>query len=196
MYMRLQALMNSIMNWSDKQFDNGNFTPKRTIPMAKHLKEESQELVNALNIYFGKNKPKRMDEQFAYDVREEIADCMILLLDICSHLNITSNQLISLAESKLEINKDRYWGKPVDGVVNHIKNHEYEPFFGWCEVEGCENEACSGGVAWKDTGYWFVCHKHMAQWRNGEKQPKMEEFAIKRENSRDSETGYLKYNTK
>ena len=29
-----------------------------------------------------------------------------------------------------------------------------EPYFGWCDVERCENEGCSGGMAWRDTGYW------------------------------------------
>jgi len=70
---------------------------------------------------------------------------------------------------------------------------EDEPYFGWCDVEGCENEGCSGGMAWDNTGkYWTVCHKHSQQHREGKPQPKMKQSAIERENRRDKETGFLK----
>ncbi len=64
---------------------------------------------------------------------------------------------------------------------------EDEPYFGFCDVEGCENEACSGGSAWRDTGYWRVCHKHAADYRNNKPQPKMKQSAIDRENTRGSD---------
>jgi len=68
---------------------------------------------------------------------------------------------------------------------------EYEPYFGWCDVDGCENEGCSGGNAWRDTGYWTVCYKHSADHRNGLEQPKMKQTSVDRENKRDKNTGYL-----
>lgn len=72
-----------------------------------------------------------------------------------------------------------------------IETTYFEPYFGWCDVDGCENEACGGGYAWYETGYWKVCYKHSAQYREGKKQPKMKQFAIVRETSRDPATGYL-----
>ena len=68
---------------------------------------------------------------------------------------------------------------------------EYEPYFGWCDVDRCENEGCSGGNAWRDTGYWTVCIKHADDYRRGKQQPKMKQKAIYRENRRDKKTGYL-----
>jgi len=67
----------------------------------------------------------------------------------------------------------------------------YEPYFGWCNVEGCENEGCSGGNAWRETGYWTVCYKHADDFRNGKPQPKMQQKYIDKEKSRDPKTGYL-----
>ena len=72
-----------------------------------------------------------------------------------------------------------------------VSGEEYEPYFGWCDVNGCEGEGCSGGNAWRDTGYWTVCSKHADMYREGKQQPKMKKKAIDRENSRDKETGYL-----
>ena len=68
----------------------------------------------------------------------------------------------------------------------------YEPYFGWCDVSGCKNEGCSGGNAWRETGYWTVCSDHATKYREGNPQPTMKKSAISRENSRDKETGYLK----
>lgn len=66
-----------------------------------------------------------------------------------------------------------------------------EPYFGWCDVEGCSNEGVSGGNCWKNTGYWTACSKHASDYRNGKPQPKMEQSAIDREDSRDKITGWL-----
>ena len=72
---------------------------------------------------------------------------------------------------------------------NEITNHE--PYFGWCDVEGCEHEACNSGGCWRETGFWKVCGDHSRMWREGEKQPHMKQEAIDRENSRDKVTGFL-----
>lgn len=73
---------------------------------------------------------------------------------------------------------------------NKNSDNDYEPYFGWCDVKGCENEGCMGGGVWADTGYWTVCSKHSDDYRKGKPKPKMKETAIKRESSRD-EKGYL-----
>jgi len=67
-----------------------------------------------------------------------------------------------------------------------------EPYFGWCDVEGCEKEGANGGNCWRETGYWTVCLDHSASFREGESQPKMKDYAIFREESR-GEDGILKY---
>ena len=67
----------------------------------------------------------------------------------------------------------------------------YGPYFGWCDVEGCEGEGCSGGNAWRDSGYWTMCSKHAQDHRDGKPQPKMKQKVIDKENSRDPDTGYL-----
>ena len=66
-----------------------------------------------------------------------------------------------------------------------LADEEYEPYFGWCDVDGCKNEGCSGGSAWRDTGYWTVCHKHSDEHRKGFEQPKMKQSSVERENKRD-----------
>ena len=66
-----------------------------------------------------------------------------------------------------------------------------EPYFGWCDVEGCKNEGASGGYYWRETGYWTICSKHGDMARAKEPQPKMKRTAIHREKTRDKKTGFL-----
>jgi len=61
---------------------------------------------------------------------------------------------------------------------------EDEPYFGWCNVEGCQNEGANGGNCWRGTGYWTVCSKHASEYRAGKPQPKMKQSAIEREKRR------------
>ena len=75
---------------------------------------------------------------------------------------------------------DRIW----KGESIFSKPSDDEPYFGWCDVDGCENEGCSGGMAWRDTGYWTVCSKHSQMNREGKKQPKMKQTAIDKEKTR------------
>ena len=63
-------------------------------------------------------------------------------------------------------------------------DEEYEPYFGWCNVEGCENEGANGGNCWPETGYWTVCSKHAAEYRAGQPQPKMQQKYIDKEATR------------
>ena len=72
----------------------------------------------------------------------------------------------------------------VEEYESQLPQKEYEPYFGWCDVEGCDNEGCSGGNAWNSTGYWTVCSQHANDARKGKHQPQMKQSAIDRENSR------------
>lgn len=73
-----------------------------------------------------------------------------------------------------------------------MKNKENNPYWYWpqCDVKYCKGVSCSGGVYWKETGYWSICTEHAAMARRGEPQPQMRKSAIKREASRD-ERGWL-----
>lgn|SRR3990167_3593679 len=65
-----------------------------------------------------------------------------------------------------------------------VSDQEDEPYFGWCDVDGCDNEGCSGGMAWRESGYWTVCSKHAQMHREGKDQPKMKQKAIDKEKTR------------
>lgn len=65
-----------------------------------------------------------------------------------------------------------------------------EPYFGYCEVEGCRKEGANSGGCWRNTGYWTVCTDHSQAFRRGEPQPKMKQSAIDREKTR-LPNGYL-----
>jgi len=77
-----------------------------------------------------------------------------------------------------------------------VEEKDCEPYYGWCDVEDCDNPGCSGGDSWRESGYWTVCHKHSKECQDGMPQPKMKQSAIDRENSRDKITGYLPEVTK
>jgi hypothetical protein len=68
--------------------------------------------------------------------------------------------------------------------MEQLQQKEYEPYFGWCDVDGCMYEGANGGGCWRETGYWTVCSHHSTQWRAGKKQPKMKQTAIEREKRR------------
>ena len=65
-----------------------------------------------------------------------------------------------------------------------------EPYMGWCDVEGCQNEAAANGICWPDTGYWLCCSDHAKHYRLGLPQPRMKRLAFDREASR-GEDGHL-----
>ena len=92
---------------------------------------------------------------------------------------------------KHDHNGNKYIEIPVEFIKCALGNDEYEPYFGWCDVDGCKNEGCSGGNAWRDTGYWTVCYKHSDDYRKGLNQPKMNQYSVEREKKRDPITGYL-----
>jgi len=112
----------------------------------------------------------------------------------------------SVTEKLTRIKEQYVTKKEFDAMAEVIKHHiirirelekrikqleNDEPYFGWCNVEGCEKEGCSGGNAWRGTGYWTVCDKHADDFRAGKPQPKMKQSAIDKENSRDKKTGQL-----
>jgi hypothetical protein len=69
-------------------------------------------------------------------------------------------------------------------ILTYFNDEDSEPYFGWCDVEGCKGEGCNGGGCWRETGYWTVCDKHSTDYRAGKPQPKMKQSAIDREKTR------------
>lgn len=98
--MDLQKFQNDITEWANTTFGN-NRQPSSVIA---HLAKEVIEL----------------SEQ-PYDI-EEYADCFILLLNASKLAGVNVQQLLEAAESKMEINRHRKWGKPDEnGVVEHLR---------------------------------------------------------------------------
>lgn len=117
---RLQDFMNQTSEWADQTFDNGNFNRYRSIPISYHLQKESIELTESLSNYF-----KEPSIQNFADAKEELSDCMTLILDCSTHLGCNADELITACYNKLEKNKSREWGKPdKNGVVEHVKKED------------------------------------------------------------------------
>lgn len=116
---RLQEFMNNTSKWSDKTFNSGNFDRSHSVPISYHLQKETKELTEALEQYYKMQVISNVD--FA-NVKEELADCMTLLLDCATHFGCNADELLTACENKLEINKKRKWGQPdKNGVVEHEK---------------------------------------------------------------------------
>lgn len=87
--------------------------------------------------------------------------------------------IIKLSDDDYDLLSDKDFKEQYDPVV---EPEEYEPYMGWCDVEGCNNEASIGGCEWRETGYWKICHKHSK--REIAVQPQMKQKSIEREKSR------------
>lgn len=120
----IQRLQDRIKEWSD-----GTFGLHRLgTPIIHHLKAETDELIEALNLLHqgvyandDNNGLKSLREK-KDQVLMEFADCFMLLIDAAAHEQITIDMLSEAADRKLEINKQRKWGKPNDlGYFEHIK---------------------------------------------------------------------------
>ncbi|MFA7708149.1 MAG: dATP/dGTP pyrophosphohydrolase domain-containing protein [Candidatus Pacearchaeota archaeon] len=110
----LQRLMDSIRQWSDNQFGEGQRNPA----IAYHLLKEVPELIEAFERYQKSCAGGNYDR-----ITSEYADCFMLLLDSASHFGLNADKLIEFAHKKLEINKRRQWGEPdKNGVVEHVRN--------------------------------------------------------------------------
>jgi len=115
---KLQQLMDDIRAWSDKQFGDGQRNPA----IAYHLLKEVPELIEAIEKYQKNCAGGNYDR-----VASEYADCFMLLLDSASHFSPSAEMLIEYTRKKLEINRQRKWGKPDgNGVVEHIRNRMKE----------------------------------------------------------------------
>lgn len=121
----LQKLMDDIREWSDSTFGDA----QRTIPILHHLKKEVPELISAVKDMQAAGIDNSIGVgEFSHKIsvmKLEFADCLMLLLDAASHADIDAEELMKVTKIKLEINKDRKWGKPDEnGVVEHIREKQ------------------------------------------------------------------------
>ena len=113
-----QNLANDIKKWSDSTF--GMFRLPKA--MVNHLKKEVNELSEALEVYYEGNYSQEIYFLRVAKVKEEFADCTMLLLDAVSHFEgMTIPKLMDETIKKLEVNKGRKWGKEDEsGVIEHL----------------------------------------------------------------------------
>lgn len=103
-------------------------------------------------------------------------------------MSIAQKTAAILENIKLKKEVD-YWKKRCEAAEESLAEYEKrdnDPYWYWpqCDVEGCEQVSCCGGMCWSDTGYWSVCSKHSQMHRNGEPQPKMKDASIEKEKTR------------
>lgn len=102
---KLQELMDDINRWADMTF-GADRSPMAPI---HHLKNEVIELIEAY------------DRQDHREIGLEFADCFILLLNGAAKYGILAEEIFDLVGRKMEINRQRKWGKPDEnGVSQHI----------------------------------------------------------------------------
>lgn len=118
----LHGLKEEAFEWANETF--GHF--RNPVSAINHLKKEADELIEAiekLKQVVQASKPETGDlVRLINQAGDEYADCFLLILDAASSSGITAAELIRLAKAKLEINKNRKWGKrDENGVVEHIR---------------------------------------------------------------------------
>lgn len=121
----IQKLQNDVKKWSDTTF--GMY--RHGIPIIYHLKDETDELIEALKenhngIYANSDETalERLRKS-KNKILMEFTDCFMLLIDAAAHEQITIDMLAKATEEKLEINKTRKWGSANElGYFEHLKD--------------------------------------------------------------------------
>jgi NTP pyrophosphatase (non-canonical NTP hydrolase) len=92
-------------DWSQATF--GSDSERGPMGALKHLEKEARECQEAVG---------------TPELREELADCLLLLLDASRRAGIKPTQLIEAAQAKMVKNKQRTWSKPTsDEPVEHVR---------------------------------------------------------------------------
>ena len=99
-----ETQFSAIAKWQNETFPHATALSKLA-----HLQQETKELIDDLKL---DNKDKRL----------EWADNLILLFGAAASDGMTYEDICNSIEEKMQINKNRSWGKPDEnGVVNHLK---------------------------------------------------------------------------
>lgn len=104
-----QNLMDEVVEWADKTFPSVSVES-----CVAHLVRESKEARDA--IY------SRLDHPDDDHVKEEIADCFILIIQTAARFGMSFDNLMHVSRQKFEINKKRVWGDPdSEGIQSHLE---------------------------------------------------------------------------
>ena len=91
--------------WSEATF--GSDQERGPLGALKHLERESREAQQAVG---------------TPEIRMELADCFLLLIDASRRAGVDLEDLIAAARAKHEVNRMRSWMKPVDDEpVEHVR---------------------------------------------------------------------------
>ncbi len=105
--------------WSQATF--GSDAERGPIGALKHLAKEAREAEIACVMNLGIGGDRGI-------IAEELADCLLLILDAARRSGLTPLQLIRAAQSKMAVNKARTWPKPTsDEPVEHVRGTMPEP---------------------------------------------------------------------
>lgn len=110
----LENFMTDVNAWADQTFGSS----RKVVSVLHHLKQEVPELIEALE----KHGEVMGVPLGTPAVEMEFADCFILLCNAAKKYGLSAALLKQVSELKMQINKERKWGKPDEnGVVNHVK---------------------------------------------------------------------------
>lgn len=91
--------------WSRETF--GDDESRGPMGALKHLEKEAVEAQQAVG---------------THAINEELADCLLLLLDASRRSGVKPLQLVKAAQEKMEKNKARTWLQPIaDEPVEHVR---------------------------------------------------------------------------
>ena len=107
------AVYRDVMAWCNETFGYD----RDEMGLAEHLRLETEELWEAIEKWKKGWRPK--DEIFG-----EIADVVILIINLSGRLGVNPEMLMRAVRSKLEINREREWIKYPDGTYRHRKGGE------------------------------------------------------------------------
>lgn len=107
-----KEMFKEITEWQKKVF-----TQATPISAINHLKEEANELTDAIN-----DEDHLLDHEKRRKVLMEYADCFLLLFGSASLYGLCYEDVCDIINSKMEINRKRKWGRVnAEGYVKHIE---------------------------------------------------------------------------
>ena len=108
----VKDLARDLSEWSQATF--GTDLERGPIGAVRHLQKEAGEVERAL--LAGESKER---------VTEELADCLILVIDASRRHGVKPMELFKAAYAKLQVNRGRKWPKPTsDEPVEHVREPE------------------------------------------------------------------------
>lgn len=123
---KLSDLVVDQSKWSQETF--GEDSKRGPLGALKHLAKEAVEAQDAWIAAAGSSDAVCYDgiwigrEALHYALKEELADCLLLILDASRRAGVKPMQLIEAAQKKMEKNKARTWPNPTSNdPVEHDK---------------------------------------------------------------------------